>query len=83
MSTEMRTKIQNYNIVVHLWSISVLGNGVMQQARSGGLINYCSLTVCLNYMFSSNEACSSHKSDACAACPYLTGNAKQPYIKSS
>lgn len=36
IGTEMKTKIQNYSIVVRPWSISVLVNGVMQQARSGG-----------------------------------------------
>lgn len=40
IGTEMKTKIQNYNVMVHLWSTSVLVNGVMQQARNGGLINY-------------------------------------------
>lgn len=79
----MKTKIQNYNIMVHLWSTSVLVNGVMQQARNGGFDQLFSLTICLNYTFSSNEAGSSHKSDACSACLYLTGNAKQCYIQSS
>lgn len=83
IGTEMKTKIQNYNIMVHLWSTSVLVNGVMQQARNGGFDQLFSLTICLNYTFSSNEAGSSHKSDACSACLYLTGNAKQCYIQSS
>lgn len=39
IGTEMKTKIQNYSIVVRPWSISVLVNGVMQQARNRGLNN--------------------------------------------